>query len=274
MHLKRLFVFFLFVLTISCNKSEQFIGVTDLNTSYQLYAFTTVQNSNFDISIDDTTWNDLVYTSSGTLNNILSYTKKLTNSDYSRVKIVWNDSVTILDSSIKLKSINKIYVIQLNSNLSPTVLFNFGDNNAQAPTTGKVKVRIFYNKDLSDNTPIPDSIEVKFFKLVGAYPNVISTEDTTIFLMKGIVSNYFELPDCFLKENNMDVHLGYQLINPSNNNIIQDYCIQYNYGIIEFSSNIGGNYQTASFDYYQDAQGCNFGSPEEEYKLKLLIKSN
>jgi|GEM_PF-6782760 len=259
----------------SCNKGEQFLEDTDFETSVQVTAFTTQQQASVDIAIDDSTWNDISITSPGALQDIFSKAYALPASGKSHVVIRWNDTMLVVDTVIQLKSINKYYLIQFNAREKPQFRTSFGEANTPEPDSGFVKARFFFSRDAADSlSPFPDTIKLKFIKIVQSSTGVVKTPDTSITLTDGEISGYLQVPDCKGLPGGTNIYLGYQIINPVNGAVLQDYCFgNFKVGVIQINSAVGKSKQTLSFKY-KEVQGCNFGNLDNIYEMELLIRGN
>jgi hypothetical protein len=259
-------------LFVGCSKKETFLGTTSYDTRILLKAFSNTPGAYFSVTVDESFWSHIDVVSPGSLQTILAHTYPLPEKGTSHLVVRWMDGTVVIDTTVTLKSTNSYYLLQLDETKPPVFYTSFGEDNTSDPKNGKVKVRVFYKRDTADATPLPSHILLKFYKLVGTSSQYTVTPDESVEVSDGQVSKFIELPDCFVPENGQKVFLGYKIINPATGDTLQEFCPKFSsFGSIEFSSNVGGLFQTASFDYYDSQPGCNFGSPEEIYKMKLLF---
>jgi len=270
----RLLLAFCFLLLFSCNKNEHFLATNQFKSTIQIKTFTVDPSLSINFIVDDSSWQKIEVSNLPYLQTVYTQQFNMPESDNAHVKIICNDTSLIVDTLITLKSLNRFYLIQFEKNKLPVFSTSFGDDNIVAADSGYINARFYLQLDSTDLSPLPSTLKLQFYKIVGTVDDHYEVKDTSIELSNGHLSSYIPLPDCSLKEDGKDVWLGYKLIDPSTNTILQDFCYSnVLFSVAQISKNVGGEFQTFTFDYLTSEPGCDFGSPAEIYKLKLLFGS-
>jgi hypothetical protein len=261
------FTLLLFSVLFSCNKDGAFLGETNFSKKIILSAFVT-DSAYFKVTIDDTTIQQ-VPAMVNSFGQILDYTVRGEQIQKNHLKIRWKNHI-VIDTFLSLGSVNQYYLIQFDRKKPPVFFFNFGEPTAGQPMPDNVKVRLYYARSAEDPTPLPDTIKVQFFRIVGTQ----EIQDTSITLGDGAVSPYIELPDSEVQVLGLTRKTGYQIVDPETGTVLQRFCLDFQYGVQEFSSKNHGKFITTAFEYVDQVSGCNFGSPEELHKLKVLFAAD
>lgn len=270
----RLLLAFCFVSFFSCNKNERFLATNQFTSTIQIKSFTVDPTMTVNLIVDDSSWKKMEVANLTYLQTIYTQQFNMPESKKVHVKIICNDTSLIVDTLITLKSLNRFYLIQFEKNKLPVFSTSFDDDNIVAADSGYINARFYLQLDSTDLSPLPSTLKLQFYKIVGTVDDHYEVKDTSIELSNGHLSSYIPLPDCSLKEDGKDVWLGYKLIDPSTNTILQDFCYSnILFSVAQISKNVGGEFQTFTFDYLPSEPGCDFGSPAEIYKLKLLFGS-
>lgn len=263
-----------FLFIISCNKNEHFLATNQFTSTIQIKTFTVDSSLIVNLIVDDSSWQKIDVANLPYLQTIYTQQFNMPESEKTHVKIICNDTSLIVDTMITLKSLNRFYLIQFEKNKLPVFSTSFGDDNLVAADSGYINARFYLQLDSTDQSPFPSTVKLQFYKIVGTVDDHYEVKDTSVELSSGHLSSYIPLPDCSLKEDGKDVWLGYKIIDPSNNSILQDFCYSnVLFSVAQISKNVGGEFQTFTFDYLPSEPGCDFGSPAEIYKLKLLFGS-
>lgn len=270
-------IFVMFIIAASCNRKETFVAPQKFTSFLNLISYTTDTNGFYRVQVNGKYLNKLEVGKDNKLASILNYEFPTPGDGLVKIKISWKGYQTILvDTTLPVKAINKFYLVQLDKKAPPKFYFSFGEPNAQAPLDSTLlKVRFFYTKNPEDPTPLPDTIKVQFFRLIGSLSVNTQVQDTSVLLWDNALSPFIELPDSKYQFDGKDVFLGYQIINPKTGAILQPFCSNKGYGIVDFRSTnapVTGKFQTATFSYIDQVTGCS--GPAELYQLGALFGGN
>lgn len=262
------------ILASSCNRNERFLGQSTFDSRLVLRSYTTDTNGYYRVKLNGKALGRVDVSNSASLATIFDQAFTVPPDGLLSLRISWKGQNTVLiDSTFPAKSINEFYLIQLDSKAPPRFYANFGESNVAAPVDSSLlKVRFYYKKPAEDPTPLPDTIKVQFYRLVGTLTQYTQSPDTSVIMVNNGLSSYVELPDSKFKFDGQDVFLGYQIVHPRTGAILQPFCPNRSYGVIDFNSNIAGKFQTATFKYLDDVSGCS--GPADLYQINVLFGGN